>query len=150
MYLSHCGTIIANILANSVTGGTGHLALSSARALLEHGCPGMALFDLDPAQSQKSVDDLQREFPTAKIITKKVDVSDSAVVDNAVEEAAAELGSLHILLCFAGVVACAHAEELTPKLWQRTMDINAGGTWYCAQAVGKYGSPPSNSKFTNI
>ncbi|EGO03764.1 hypothetical protein SERLA73DRAFT_175392 [Serpula lacrymans var. lacrymans S7.3] len=120
-----------------VTGGAGVLGLEAARALLEHGAKGVSLFDVNPAQSQDAIDAVRSEFPSAKIIAKKVDVRDEQSVQNAVDESAEELGSVDVLLCFAGVVSCNHALDVALDEWRRTLDINTTGSWICAQAVAR-------------
>lgn len=120
-----------------VTGGAGTLALEGARALLEHGLSGLALFDLNPQQSAAAIDALIKDFPDAKIITKKVDVRDAESIGTAVKETAEELGSVDVLCCFAGVVGCTHALDMSLEEWKRTMDINSTGSFLCAQAVAK-------------
>ncbi|KAL8833765.1 MAG: hypothetical protein Q9170_004098 [Blastenia crenularia] len=120
-----------------ITGGAGTLALANARALLEHGLIGLALFDLNPALSAEQIENLRKDFPDAKITTREVDVTDAARVGGAVASAAQELGSIDILCCFAGVVGCAHALHITPEEWRRTFEINTTGSFLCAQAVAK-------------
>lgn len=120
-----------------VTGGAGNLGLEAARAVLEHGASGVSLFDLNPAQSQEAIDALQSEFPDQKVITKKVNVADEDAIGAAVAETAKELGSVNILLCFAGVVQCMHAVDMSSKEWRRTLDINTTGSWLCAQAAAR-------------
>ena len=95
------------------------------------------IFDVNPAQSQSKIDDLQKAFPEAKILAKKVDVSDDVAVANAVEETASILGSVDTLLYYAGVVDCEHALELTAVKFRRTLDINTTGAFICAQAAAK-------------
>ncbi|KAI9834055.1 MAG: hypothetical protein M1819_003340 [Sarea resinae] len=118
-----------------VTGGTGTLALEGARALLEHGLTGLALWDVNPAPS--SVDALRKDFPHATVFATRVNVRDSASVDSAMEELVARLGSVDHLCCFAGVVGCTHAIEMGSEEWRRTLDINTTGAFLCAQAVAK-------------
>lgn len=91
-----------------MTGGAGSLALASGRAFLEHGVSGLALLDLpasfnDP-NAQAAISQLRTDFPRASIQTEGVDVTDPKSVDAVVEEMKEKLGSLDILVCFAGVV----------------------------------------------
>ncbi|KAI4730383.1 NAD(P)-binding protein [Aureobasidium sp. EXF-10728] len=122
-----------------ITGGAGTLALAAARALLEHGLSNLFLFDLRSTfdSSDDAIKALQNDFPTAKIITEAVDVTDADNVTRAFSSAAAT-GTIDILLCFAGVVGCIHALEMTPAQWRRTLDINTTGSFLCAQAAAKY------------
>jgi sorbose reductase len=80
---------------------------------------------------------LRTDFPQAKILTVKVDVTDADNVNTAVDVATKELGSIDILCCFAGVVGCVHAIDITPEAWRRTLEINTTGAFLCAQAVAK-------------
>lgn len=121
-----------------MTGGAGTLALVNARALLEHGLSGLALFDLDPSHANTEIAALRTDFPLATILAEAVNVTDAAQVQVAVDRAAQELGSVEVLICFAGVVGCQHAVEMTPDEWKRTLDVNTTGAFFCAQAVARY------------
>ncbi|KAF9010049.1 hypothetical protein BDQ17DRAFT_1347436 [Cyathus striatus] len=122
-----------------VTGGAGVLGLEAACGLLEHGAKAVCLFDLAFVleSAKDKIEALRAEFPDAKIITKPVDITDEESVKDAVKGTAEALGSIEILLCFAGVVGAAHAEEITLQEWKRLLDINTTGTWICAQTAGK-------------
>lgn len=120
-----------------ISGGAGTLGLDSSEALLEHGLEGLMLFDVDPAHSQKQITDLQTRFPDAKIGALKVDVTDDVAVNKAMEETASILGSVDILVCFAGVVGCVDSLEMPIAQWRRIMDINTTGTFICAQAAAR-------------
>lgn len=123
--------------SSSITGGAGTLGFAAAQALLEHGLSGLMIFDVNPAQAQEKIEGLQKEFPNANIRSKKVDITDDEAVENAVDSSALELGSVDILLCFAGVVGCTHAINMTAMEWRRTLDINTTGSFLCAQAAAK-------------
>lgn len=66
-----------------------------------------------------------------------VDVTDEKSVGRAFEEVAQQLGGVDVLCCFAGVVGCTHAIEMTAAEWKRCMDINATGGFLCAQAAAR-------------
>jgi sorbose reductase len=120
-----------------ISGGAGTLALDSSEALLEHGLQGLMIFDVNPAHSQDKIDALQARFPQAKISALQVDVTDDVAVNKAMEETAAVLGSVDILVCFAGVVGCVDALEMPVAQWRRMLEINTTGTFICAQAAAR-------------
>lgn len=120
-----------------ISGGAGTLALDSSEALLEHGLQGLMIFDVNPAHSQDKIDALQAKFPQAKISALKVDVTDDVAVNKAMEETAAILGSVDILVCFAGVVGCVDALDMPVAQWRRMLEINTTGTFICAQAAAR-------------
>ncbi|KAI9806160.1 MAG: hypothetical protein M1833_004567 [Piccolia ochrophora] len=120
-----------------ITGGAGRLGLEVARALLEHGCTGIAIFDLEPSQSKDEILTLQTDFPEAIIHTQAVNVTQADKVAAAVEDALVTLGSIDMLLCFAGVVGCTHAIDMSPEEWRRTLEVNTTGSFLCAQAAAR-------------
>lgn len=95
------------------------------------------IFDVNPAQAQSKVEELKKEFPSARIESRTVDITDDVALTKAVEETAQLLGSVDILLCFAGVVGCYHAIDMTAAQWRKTLDINTTGSFFCAQAAAK-------------
>lgn len=127
------------LINHAVTGGAGTLALAAARALLEHGLTNLTLFDLRSTfdTSDEAIEALHADFPTAKIFCTAVDVTDAEAVTNAFA-ATAIRHSIDILLCFAGVVGCINAIEMTPDQWRRTLDINTTGSFLCAQAAATH------------
>lgn len=69
---------------------------------------------------------------------KLVDVTDSAIVNEAVDEVAREFEGVDILLSFAGVVKCEHALGMGVKEWSRVLDVNLTGSFLCSQAVARF------------
>ncbi|KAL0571539.1 hypothetical protein V5O48_010430 [Marasmius crinis-equi] len=122
-----------------VTGGSGGIGLVVIRAMLEHGAAGVAIFDIRASlvTAEDSIKMLQADFPDAKIATFEVDVRDEAQLAARVKEVVEQLGSVDMLLCLAGVVGTVHAEEMSGTEWRRVIDVNATGSWLCAQAVGR-------------
>ena len=120
-----------------MTGGAGTLALVNARALLEHGLSGLALFDLNPSHATAQIDALKKDFPTSNILPVKVDITNAKELQSAVDMTIKELGSVDILCCFAGVVGCTNAAEMSPEEWRQTLEINTTGAFLSAQAVAR-------------
>lgn len=123
----------------SVTGGAGTLGVSAARSLLEHGASGCCLWDLEATlrTSQPAVLSLAKDFPRARVFSIAVDVTDAEGVAEAAANVAKTLGSLDHLFCFAGIVGCHHAMEMTDAQWRKTLNVNTTGAFLCAQAVAR-------------
>ncbi|KAJ4264541.1 hypothetical protein NW762_005743 [Fusarium torreyae] len=127
-----------NVTGNAVvTGGAGDIGSVACRALLEHGLQGLAIFDLHPDAGQKTVDNLQADFPEAKITFTKVDVTDPESVTAAVASAEQAIGPINICLCFAGIAFAAHALDITVQQFKTMFDVNTTGAFLVAQAVAK-------------
>ncbi|ROV94315.1 hypothetical protein VMCG_08616 [Cytospora schulzeri] len=120
-----------------VTGGTGDLGLAACRALLEHGASGLVIFDLDEAKGPAVVGTLRGDFPSAKVEFMKVNVTDAARVGEAVQETARRLGSVDVMVCFAGIVASVPAIDMTPEQFRLMVDIHLTGSFLCAQAAAR-------------
>jgi sorbose reductase len=60
--------------------------LSSARALLEHGLSGLALWDISFAHAAEEIEALRTDFPSVEIITAVCDVRDEKSVGEAAEK----------------------------------------------------------------
>lgn len=113
--------------------------MSGARALLEHGASSVNLFDL-PTTLQTSaagIDSLKADFPNAGIHTKAVDVTNYEQVQEAFVAVAEKVKTIDMLVCFAGIVGCVHAMDMTPEQWRKTVDVNTTGSFFCAQAAAK-------------
>lgn len=120
-----------------VTGGTGTLGLAACNALLEHGLTGLAIFDIDAAQSEDELVSIKARFPSCKIMVIQVDVIDETAVFAAVDRAEKLLGSINHLLCFSGIVGCVDAISMPAAQWRRILDVNTNGAFFCAQAVAR-------------
>ncbi len=127
----------SRLILCTVTGGAGTLAIVNARALLEHGLSGLALFDLNPSHATMEIERLKKDFPSSTILPVKVDITNADELRSAVDMTVRELGSVNILCCFAGVVGCTHATDILPAEWRRTVDINTTGSFLSAQTVAR-------------
>jgi len=141
-YLNAEGRALARFAVEGnvvVTGGAGTLGLSAAKALLDHGASGLVIWDLESTlrASQAAITALASEFPKTRIFGISVDVTSSSDIDEAVTSTIQTLGSIDHLFCFAGIVGCYHAMDMTDIQWRKTLDVNTTGSFLCAQAVAK-------------
>src|ERR1700735_5568480 len=84
---------------------------------------GMAT-EADLAETVKAVEALDR-----RIFARKADVRDLQAVKAAVDEGVAELGKLDIVSANAGICTVQAWEDVTPAVWQDTIDTNLTGVW---------------------
>lgn len=123
-----------------MTGGAGTLGLSSARALLEHGASGVCLWDLEVTlrSSQAAIQTLAQDFPKQRVLGISVDVTSADSVAEGVTASVQAMGSLDHMFCFAGIVGCFHAMEMSAETWRKTLEVNSTGAFLCAQAAAKH------------
>ncbi|KAK4635058.1 NADP-dependent mannitol dehydrogenase [Fulvia fulva] len=141
-YLNAEGRALARFAVEGnvvITGGAGTLALSTARALLEHGAAGLCLWDLEATlrSAQPAIAKLASEFPSTRIFSIAVDVTDDEAIAEAVTSVVQTFGTLDHLFCFAGIVGCYHAMDMSTAQWRKTLDVNTTGSFLCAQAAAR-------------
>jgi NAD(P)-dependent dehydrogenase (short-subunit alcohol dehydrogenase family) len=112
-----------------VTGGASGLGKAVAKRIVAEG-GSVALWDLNPETLAAAKD----EVGAADI--QALDVSDPVAVEAAAKASAAALGKVDILVCSAGITgATVPVHEFPIDSWQRVIDINLNGLFYCNRAV---------------
>lgn len=115
-----------------VTGGASGIGEATCHELGRRG-HRVAVLDLNGEAAQRVAEELRADGVTAVGIG--TDVSDRAAVEDAFAKVRSELGPVLILVTSAGVVDFAPFTEITPKSWQRMIDVNLTGTFHCCQAA---------------
>jgi len=81
---------------------------------------------------------------------KVLDISDASAVQTAVSEVVEELAKLDVLVNNAGIEKRAAFLEITPADWQRQLDVNLSGTFYCMQAAAREMAKRRYGRIVNI
>jgi NAD(P)-dependent dehydrogenase (short-subunit alcohol dehydrogenase family) len=105
-----------------VTGGASGIGAAVATMLLERGAR-VAVLDRETAGAPEGT------------LALKADVTDDAAVHEAVDRAAAELGSLHTLVSNAGIGSIGTVEDNDDDEWARVLNINVTGMVRVAAAA---------------
>jgi NAD(P)-dependent dehydrogenase (short-subunit alcohol dehydrogenase family) len=71
-------------------------------------------------------------------LTVRVDVSEAAEVEAAVEAAIDEFGRIDVLANHAGIESMADIVKLEEAMWDEVLATNLKGVWLCAKHVGKH------------
>jgi SDR family mycofactocin-dependent oxidoreductase len=80
--------------------------------------------EADLAETVKAVEALDR-----RIVATQADVRDAAALKAAVDDGVAQLGRLDIVSANAGICTVQAWDEVTPAVWQDTLDTNLTGVW---------------------
>jgi SDR family mycofactocin-dependent oxidoreductase len=80
--------------------------------------------EADLAETVKQVEALDR-----RIFATRADVRDSGALGKAVDDGVAELGRLDIVSANAGICTIQEWDDVSPQVWQDTIDTNLTGVW---------------------
>jgi SDR family mycofactocin-dependent oxidoreductase len=80
--------------------------------------------EADLAETVKAVEALDR-----RIVATQADVRDAAGLKSALDDGVTQLGRLDIVCANAGICTVQAWDEVTPQVWQDTLDTNLTGVW---------------------
>ena len=130
-----------------VTGGNGGIGLGMARGLAEAGC-AVAIAGRNSAKSEAAAAELAKLGVKTAVLTG--DVTDEAQCRRLVDDAAARLGRLDILINNAGINIRKPPHELATAEWKQVIDINLTSAFVCAQAAYPHMKQAGGGKIINI
>ena len=147
-------------LAVAVTGGASGIGLGYAEALAEHG-GRVTILDLDGESMEREVQRLSSSGYDVR--GSRVDVTDHAALDAAIDDAAATYGRLDVVFANVGVDpgpgfvgAWAGAtrprndegalEHYTTERWSRAIDINLTGIFATMRAAARHMRPQRSGR----
>ena len=103
---------------------------------------GLARFGADVAICARDVaalDDCRQQIEAAgrKAVPFALDVRETAEIEPAIDRAVAALGGLDILINNAGIEQVRPSLEVDEALWDKIVDTNLKGAFFCAQAAAR-------------
>lgn len=111
-----------------VTGGASGIGFASARRLGEAGA-AVLVADLNPETGKKKTKELASAGYKADFV--KCDVTQETDVTNVVDTAVKTFGGLDIMVNNAGIYPIKPITEMDVETWDRIMDINMKGLFFC-------------------
>ena len=117
-----------------VTGGARGIGNAIAQAAASTGA-SIAVLDLEKSSAEAAAGDLEREWGI-KAIGVVCDVSSYDQVISARQTLEQEWGQADTLVNNAGIAHNAPAEEMTVADWDRMLQVNLSGVFYCSQVFG--------------
>lgn len=113
-----------------ITGARRGIGRAIALKLAENGADCILLARTAPEELAQEIRDLGR-----RAIALAVDVSDNEAVEAALKSAIAEMGGLDILVNNAGITDDTLLMRMKLEQWQRVLDTNLSGAFYCTKAA---------------
>jgi len=117
-----------------VTGASRGIGREIAIALAGAGAD-VAITARDVASLNETADAIRALGRSA--VPVALDVTDVAMCRSAITEAADQLGGVDILVNNAGIEQICRSLEVEEELWDRILDTNLKGAFFCAQAAAK-------------
>jgi len=130
-----------------VTGARRGMGRTHALALAEQGAK-VAVTDIDEGECQIVVDEIKTAGGEAMCL--KMDVSDIKEINKVFDKVVKEWGRLDILVNNAGIYSPMPSIDMTEEEWDRTIDINLKGYFFCAQRAAKEMAKNKWGRIVNI
>lgn len=115
-----------------ITGGAGGIGLAAVKRFLEEGAK-VAIVDYDKQQGEKIEAELGEN-----VAIFAVDVSKLADVKEMVEQVVDRFGKIDILINNAGITRDATLVKMSEEDFEKVIQINLNGVYYCTQAVAPH------------
>ncbi|MBO4320402.1 MAG: SDR family oxidoreductase [Treponema sp.] len=124
-----------------VTGCSTGLGVQMAKALANQGANIVAI-----ARRKEMIEAVAKEISGTygvETMAIKCDITDTAVVDSAIDQVMAKFGRIDIVINNAGTGAVAPAEDITDDQFNNEMNIDLFGTFRVARAAAKKAMIPA-------
>lgn len=130
-----------------VTGGNRGIGFSIAKGLANSGAT-IIIANRKAADGQSAAESLKKEGLNAVAIP--VDVTSTSSITKLVSKVISDFGKIDILVNCAAVITRKPAEEYPEEEWDRLMNTNLKGVFYCCQAVAREMIKNKKGKIINI
>ncbi len=118
-----------------ITGAGRGIGAATALRMAEEGAR-VALADIDTEGCQQVADEIGRLGSEALVL--RCNVTDSAMVQDAVDKTAGQFGRLDILVNNAGVVRDNLLFKMSEEDWDTVLNVHLKGAFLCSRAAQKY------------
>ncbi|MDD2207278.1 MAG: SDR family NAD(P)-dependent oxidoreductase [Aminobacterium sp.] len=129
-----------------VTGGASGLGKAMAEAFAQEEAT-VIIADVNETDGVQFASELNKEGKKAEFLY--LDVSNSEQVNSAIESVVKKHGRIDVLCNNAGINVRKFALDISAEEWQRVINVNLSGMFYCAQAVGRFMVKQGGGKIIN-
>lgn len=133
-----------------VTGGAGGIGFETVRLFLEEGAR-VAMADFNEEAGATAVRQLVESGASNEenLAFVRVDVSNSDSVQAMAAAVVEKFGTVDILVNNAGITQDAMLSKMTMEQWQRVIDVNLNGVFYCTKFIAPIMTQKGAGKIIN-
>lgn len=132
-----------------VTGGNAGIGKAIAKKLACEGAH-VAIFGTNKETGQATCEEIKKEAPNVNVRFYSVDVSQTQLVDQAINQVIEELGPIDILINNAGITADQLLMKMTEEHWDQVLDINLKSCYNTCRAVIRPMMKAKKGRIVNI
>jgi 3-oxoacyl-[acyl-carrier protein] reductase len=140
------GLLQGKTVVVTAAAGTG-IGSATASRCAEEGAR-VAIGDVHERRLQAAADAMEQRFG-ARPLAVTCDVTKEQDVQHLFERAAAELGSIDVLVNNAGLGGTANVVDMTDEQWLRVLDVTLTGTFRCTRAALRHMIPRRTGVIVN-
>lgn len=118
-----------------ITGGARGIGYGIGKCFARKGA-SLVIADVNLEAAEQAARQLD-ELGAVGSIGLQCDITDRASVRTMVDAANQHFGRINVLVNNAGICPFIDVMEMTPEVWQRTIDVNLTGAFHCTQAVAE-------------
>lgn len=130
-----------------VTGSNGGLGQAIAQNLAREGAR-LILIDINIRKSEELLKDICTS--TSKGFAIKVNISKKSDIEKMVAQTMSKYNKIDILVNNAGICSLTPIKDVTEKEWDKIIDINLKGTFFCSQIILNEMIKKKSGKIINI
>ena len=130
-----------------VTGGSGGIGMATAERFIAEGATVIAA-DIDGDRLAQMAEQIDADRD--RLSTVVLDVSNYDDVKATIDQAIADFGQLDVLVNNAGFSPKKDWLEYSIDEWQRVLDVNLSGEFYCARSVAEHMIERQSGRIINI
>ncbi len=118
-----------------ITGGSRGIGFGIAQCFARKGAT-LVIADVEVEAAQRAAAELQT-LGAAETVAVRCDVTQRAEVAAMVAAVMERFGRIDVLVNNAGICPFIEVMEMTPEVWQKTLDVNLTGAFHCTQLVAQ-------------
>ncbi len=131
-----------------ITGAGKGIGRASALRLAGDGYKIAVCYNRSKEAAKKTVSDIILSGAKAKAY--RLDVTDSENVNSVIADIEKDFGEIEVLVNNAGIAEQSLFTDITDEMWQKMIDVNLSGAFYCSRAVLPYMIHRKRGKIVNI